>query len=492
MTDERYDVIIIGGGPGGLSCGAMLAHRGARVLLLERNDRTGGKAVTAERDGFRYELGPKLQVPMQNPGFKQLFAALGMSDKLGQILLDRASVSHKQPDGSYRTVITPQTSGMDPTPFFDLWGLDDTDREKALAVLTEMVSLTPEQLDELDDTSMHDYLATRDVPWGLYSYLAMHANASLAEPIDLVAASEQIKIMQEIAVQGGGGYYYGGFGRVLDDIADAIRERGGTILTGTEVQRIDVDGGRVTGVTTSAGSFEAPIVVSDAGIQPTILKLAGRDHFDDDYVKWVENLVPGWGWATIRYQLDAPVLTEGCYIVYGDDTWWNLERYEAFLQGEIPDDVVVFISVPSFFDPSMAPEGKQVIITGSPAPADPTEPHIDALYERVESTLRKVFPDIFEHIERRSHDGPGDVAAHSRDSVLPGQGGECVGVGQIVGQCGTRKPKPATPLPGLFLTGCDAGAPGMGTHQATMSGMTVAGLVLDELEGAGLATGPGR
>ncbi len=490
MSDGRYDVIVIGGGPGGLACGAMLAHRGARVLLVERNDRTGGKAVTAERDGFRYELGPKLQVPMKEPGFKQLFAALGMSDRLGQILLDRASVSLKQPDGSYKTVVTPQSSGMEPTPFFDLWGLDDAEREKALAVLTEMVALTPEQLDELDDTSMHDYLATRDVPWPLYSYLALHANASLAEPIDLVAASEQIKIMQEIAVQGGGGYYYGGFGRVLDDIADAIRERGGEILLGADVRRIDVTGGRVSGVTTSAGTFEAPIVVSDAGIQPTILKLAGATNFDDDYVKRVENLVPGWGWATIRYQLDARVLTEGCYIIYGDDTWWNVERYEAFLRGEIPDEVVVFISVPSFFDPAMAPEGKQVIITGSPAPADPTEPNIEALYDRIESTLTKVFPDIFDHVERRSIDGPGDVSAHSRDSVVPGQGGECVGVGQIVGQCGTMKPEPATPLPGLYLTGCDAGAPGMGTHQATMSGMTVAGLVLDELARTGVGSAP--
>jgi phytoene dehydrogenase-like protein len=139
---------------------------------------------------------------------------------------------------------------MDPTPFFDLWGIEEADREKAIAVLAEMVMLTPEQLDELDDVSMHEYLGARDTPWGLYSYLAMHANASLAEPVDRVSASEQIRIMQPIAVQGGGGYYEGGFGRVLNDIATAIRERGGTILTGTDVQRIDITDGRVTGITT--------------------------------------------------------------------------------------------------------------------------------------------------------------------------------------------------------------------------------------------------
>ncbi|MBX7159286.1 MAG: NAD(P)/FAD-dependent oxidoreductase [Acidimicrobiia bacterium] len=478
----EYDAIIIGGGPGGLACGATLAHHGVRVLMVERNDTTGGKAVTVERDGFRYELGPKLQVPMQDPGFKQLFARLGISDKLDQVLLDTASVSYK-PKGSdtYKTIISPQSSGMDPTPFFDLWELDEADREKALAVMAEMVMLTPEQLDGLDDTSMQDWLAERDVPWELYSYLAMHANASLAEPIDLVAASEQAKIMQQIAVQGGGGYYKGGFGRVLNDIAEQIRADGGEILLSTDVERIDVVDGRAVGITTTAGTFTAPVVISDAGIQPTVLKLAGREHFPDDYVQWVEDAIPGWGWATIRYRLNERVLEQGCYIIYGDDTWWNTERYEAYRRGEIPDEVVVFISVPTAFDTTMAPEGKQVIIVGSPAPADPEDPHIEALYDRVESTLKKVFPKIFEVVDKRSYDGPAEVAAHSRDSVLPGQGGECVGLGQIVGQVGTKKPSPQTPLDGLYLCGCDAGAPGMGTHQATMSGMATADLVMERL-----------
>ena len=481
-TGGEYDVIIIGGGPGGLACGATLAHHGVGVLLVERNDGTGGKAVTVERDGFRYELGPKLQVPMENPGFKQLFERLGISDKLDQVLLDTASVSYK-PRGAdtYTTVVTPQSSGMDPTPFFDLWGLDESGREKALAVMAEMVMLTPEQLDGLDDTSMQDWLAERDVPWALYSYLAMHANASLAEPIDLVAASEQAKIMQQIAVQGGGGYYKGGFGRVLNDIADSIRADGGEILLSTDVERIDVVDGRAVGITTDKGTFRAPVVISDAGIQPTVLKLAGREHFPDDYVSWVEEAVPGWGWATIRYRLNERVLEQGCYIIYSDDTWWNLERYEAYRRGEIPDEVVVFISVPSAFDTTMAPEGKQVIIVGSPAPADPEDPHIEALYERIESTLKTVFPKIFEVVDKRSYDGPAEVAEHSRDSVLTGQGGECVGLGQIVGQVGTKKPSPQTPLDGLFLCGCDSGAAGMGTHQATMSGMAVADLVMDRL-----------
>ena len=39
----NYDVVIIGGGPGGLHCGQILARSGARVLILEKNKVIGQK-----------------------------------------------------------------------------------------------------------------------------------------------------------------------------------------------------------------------------------------------------------------------------------------------------------------------------------------------------------------------------------------------------------------------------------------------------------------
>ena len=42
-TRKDYDVIIIGGGQGGVTCGALLANQGKKVLLLEASDRLGGR-----------------------------------------------------------------------------------------------------------------------------------------------------------------------------------------------------------------------------------------------------------------------------------------------------------------------------------------------------------------------------------------------------------------------------------------------------------------
>jgi len=74
---------------------------------------------------------------------------------------------------------------------------------------------------------------------------------------------------------------------------------------------------------------------------------------------------------------------------------------------------------------------------------------------------------------------PAQISSSTRDSVLPGQGGECVGLGQIVGQCGKHKPSPQAPIEGLFYVGADAGSAGMGTHQAADSGIKVARMALE-------------
>jgi phytoene dehydrogenase-like protein len=54
MAAARYDVVIIGAGHNGLTCGAYLARNGIKTIALERRDVIGGAAVTEEfAPGFR-------------------------------------------------------------------------------------------------------------------------------------------------------------------------------------------------------------------------------------------------------------------------------------------------------------------------------------------------------------------------------------------------------------------------------------------------------
>ena len=51
-------VVIVGAGPGGLATAMLLAAAGARVTILERQPRLGGRSGTIEADGFRFDIGP--------------------------------------------------------------------------------------------------------------------------------------------------------------------------------------------------------------------------------------------------------------------------------------------------------------------------------------------------------------------------------------------------------------------------------------------------
>jgi protoporphyrinogen oxidase len=51
------DVVIIGGGPAGLSAGYELVRRGIKPVILESGDRVGGISRTEEFKGFRFDIG---------------------------------------------------------------------------------------------------------------------------------------------------------------------------------------------------------------------------------------------------------------------------------------------------------------------------------------------------------------------------------------------------------------------------------------------------
>ncbi|MCP4750654.1 MAG: NAD(P)-binding protein, partial [Proteobacteria bacterium] len=82
MTNTEFDAIVVGAGPGGAPCAALLAKKGLKVLLLEKNNRVGGKAMTLSKDGFGYELWPVTGGPMYNTRFDEVLTELGLESEM--------------------------------------------------------------------------------------------------------------------------------------------------------------------------------------------------------------------------------------------------------------------------------------------------------------------------------------------------------------------------------------------------------------------------
>lgn len=68
-------IVVVGAGIGGLAVAARLAHRGARVTVLEKTDQVGGRNRTLHVGDVRFDSGPSLLM-MRGP-FQQLFSDVG-------------------------------------------------------------------------------------------------------------------------------------------------------------------------------------------------------------------------------------------------------------------------------------------------------------------------------------------------------------------------------------------------------------------------------
>jgi phytoene dehydrogenase-like protein len=83
---QKYDVVVIGAGLGGLSAATMLAHSGLNVLLLERHNVPGGYATSFVRGEYEFEvalhelsgIGP----PENRGSVYRYLEYLGMADRV--------------------------------------------------------------------------------------------------------------------------------------------------------------------------------------------------------------------------------------------------------------------------------------------------------------------------------------------------------------------------------------------------------------------------
>jgi phytoene dehydrogenase-like protein len=472
---EEYDVVVVGAGPGGSTCSALLAKWGLRTLLLDKNAQVGGKAMTLSRDGFRYEMWPIIACPSTQTKFEEVVRLLGLENKVQFHRPHPLSrVSYKAPSGEIRTIELPGAGqAVDPGKLFAFFGVGDGEIAEVTRLFTDLLAMPRHEQDLLDHVSVLEFLDRYKIPRSLYSFIASFQSEGTQEvPNDVSCASEFVRVFQDNNTKGGGIYPAGGFGSMYTAFADVVNENGGQVMLNARVEKITVEDGRVTGVSTSRGHLSAPIVVSNAGIQPTVLKLVGPEHFDKGYVNYVRDLVPSLGFAGVRYFLSKPVLDCQSLMFFSDNTVSTTGHYLKAKAGKMPEEVYVYVSTNSIY-PGMAPEGKQLVYTGLSCPADP-KTDIKPWIDLVEKNVARLWPDIMKYVERKEYYGPAEVSALSRDSVVPGAGGECVGLGQIVGQCGRYQPAANAPIRGLFYVGFDAGSWGFGNHKAVESGLNVA------------------
>ncbi|MBN1621815.1 MAG: phytoene desaturase [Endomicrobiales bacterium] len=75
----KKHILIIGAGPGGLTAGMILAHRGFKVTIVEKEAEVGGRNASIKMDGYTFDTGPTFL--MMNFILDEMFKLAGKQTK---------------------------------------------------------------------------------------------------------------------------------------------------------------------------------------------------------------------------------------------------------------------------------------------------------------------------------------------------------------------------------------------------------------------------
>ena len=479
-----FDIIVVGAGPGGSAIGALLAKKGYRVLLLDKNPRAGGRMMTIHRDGFHYELFPINCVPQQHSHFEYILKEIEMEHEVEVFKPKNVGlILYEDFEGNInRWKMGNNVFKMLKTFDVNLWNPKEV--IQSFRILLKLATMPSKQIEKLYDTSSMEFMDQFSIPEGLYTYLlATFGEGAFEITSDKSSAAEMIKLFQNITKNGGGRYYKNGVGYVFEIFAKAVQKFGGEALFNTRVKKINIDvNGRVQGVTTENDeTFFADIVISNAGLRQTVVKLVGEKYYSKEYLDWVLSLEHNLACVGYRWILNKSILKYPTYVLYPEGCVAKYSEFIEMAEGKKkPDKSYIYLGTTSVY-PSLAPEGKQLVyacMSCLPDPKlDPT-PYLEYIKKKV----KLIHPEIFDSIETTEIFGPKEVPSVGTDIILPHQGGESYGLALSVGQTGEKQPKGDSPIKGLYHVGCDAGGSGLGTHQALDSAINVSKLVLEEFD----------
>jgi phytoene dehydrogenase-like protein len=438
-----YDAIVIGGGIGGLAFAAMACGQmGKKVLIVEKNSAVGGRLFSFEREGFTLDIGAHVISQSEKGPLGRILRAVG---KEGEI-----SWKHVRPMTSFRGEIFAFPRGLE--------GRIPPEQYAALmSLMKEMVRMEDAATRELDDVDLRTYATGKGVHDPLALACLNNVNmVYVCVPNYQASTGEFIRCLRDEARSRASGYPAGGCSAISEALAKGITTAGGEILTRSAVDEIIVESGRAVGVRVGDTAHRAPLIVSNADGRRTLLDLLPAGALADAERRRLLDMIYSYSMLIVRMALKRPITDHR--LVTHIANFDPRRNEEDLLAGKFPDEVNLFMPVPSNFSPECAPEGKQLLTAGVWVPYE--TPDMERLEEIVVNTAEKIFPGLKEAIMWRHVTTPEQLHG------AVGENGAIIGLGQSVGQVGRRRLGVETSIPGLFLCGAESGGTGVGIELA--------------------------
>ncbi len=485
---------IVGGGLGGLSAACVLAARGRRVVLFERNDWLGGKAAQLSEDGFRFDMGPTI-ITMPST-LRRVFQEAGadMDDYLDLIPLDPQWRCFFE-DGSVLDLRQDPNAMAKELDQFAPKTNSGARYRNFMKYAQRLNSISQRHFFYKSVGGLRDMFEWKIDPSMLKDVLAMRMGRSVASTVRSFTPDRRVAQMIDhftqyvgsspygspailcsiahMQVSEGIWYPLGGTRAVAEALTKLANELGVEFRTQTQIEKIVSRNGEVVALKTLDGdTIEVAAVISNC-----------------DSVRTHRELLKGKAGAAFEQRRTYEPACSGVVLYFGLSKRYDHLAHHDFVfsrdpeeefdwiysKGEPAPDPTCYLAATSRTEPDTAPSGGEALYVLVHTPY--VRPHHDwknmlPAYRRVIlEKLRRTgqMPDIESRIVFERALTPQDI--HERYHVLNGAIYGLASHGKFLGafKPGNRSPD----IRGLFLAGGSA-HPGPGMPMVIMSGWIAA------------------
>jgi len=478
-------ILIIGAGFSGLASAALLAQQGHSVTVLEKNSIAGGRAGVFKAEGFTFDMGPSWY--WMPDVFENFFALFGKKP------LDYYDLIRLDP--SYRFYFGKDDIVDVPASFEELVGVFESIEAGSGQQLTRFLA----EAEYKYKVAMSEFVFKPGLsvteffhPELLASALKLHMFRTFDSHLRKYFKSPRLRQMLEFPILFLGGtakntpalyslmnygdiklgtwYPQGGMYKVVEAMVSLAESLGAAIHYNTPAEKIEVSGGKVSGVRANGKLFEADLVVASA-----------------DYEFVEQNLLPA------EYRVYKPsywnsrVLSPSSLIFFLgiDKKLEGMEHHTLFFDEDLgkhashiyenpswPEKPSLYFSCTSRTDPSVAPAGMEnlfVLIPVAPGLED-----TDAMREKYFEIILQRFRDLTGQDLRGHILYKRSYAHRDFEKDYHAFKGNAYGLANTLMQTAFLKPKMrSSKLRNLYYAG-QLTVPGPGVPPALISGQIVA------------------